>query len=156
MMCRAQVIAGLTLCVTALWAAPLTAEIYKWVDDNGKLHYGDRPPADVKSAREVKIKTTPVPATPTPSSAARLDRQKRMLNAYANERADRKQAAKKEKEQKAQLARRCVEAKDQLALMKESGSLYTLNDAGERVYRSDRERESSIKAYEDGITKNCR
>jgi len=25
------------------------AEIYKWTDENGKVHYGDRPPADANS-----------------------------------------------------------------------------------------------------------
>jgi len=34
------------------------AEIYKWTDEDGKTHFGDKPPADVESSIiEVKINT---------------------------------------------------------------------------------------------------
>ena len=34
-----------------LWAGVCQAEIYRWVDDNGKVHFGDRPPATQKTEK---------------------------------------------------------------------------------------------------------
>ena len=35
-------------------AAPAAAQVYKWTDPSGKVHYGDRPPDDAKK-QELKI-----------------------------------------------------------------------------------------------------
>lgn len=43
------------LCAIALLAAsPALAQVYKWTDPSGKVHYGDRPPEEVKK-QELKI-----------------------------------------------------------------------------------------------------
>ena len=42
-------------------AAPVPAQINKWVDENGRVHYGDRPPAN-KPSTTVQIQKSP-PAT---------------------------------------------------------------------------------------------
>ncbi|VAW90346.1 hypothetical protein MNBD_GAMMA17-445 [hydrothermal vent metagenome] len=36
-------------------ASPVAAEIFKWMDDNGKVHFGDRPPAERK-VEKVNVK----------------------------------------------------------------------------------------------------
>jgi glutaredoxin len=41
--------------VALLIAAPAVAQVYKWTDPSGKVHYGDRPPDDAKK-EEVKIR----------------------------------------------------------------------------------------------------
>lgn len=38
------------------------AEVYKWVDKNGKVHFGDRAPAGVKSTELTKSKSEQPPA----------------------------------------------------------------------------------------------
>ncbi len=54
----------LTICL--LWALviPATAQVYKWVDDNGVTHYGERPPQGRKSA-ELTHPPDPQPAPET-------------------------------------------------------------------------------------------
>ena len=69
----------ITLCALAL---PATAQVYKWVDKDGKVHYTSQKPPDVK-AEELEIKsanslgaaatpaTTPqAPAAAPPTNAA--------------------------------------------------------------------------------------
>jgi glutaredoxin len=34
-----------------LLALPAAGQVYKWIDSNGKAHYGDSPPGDVKNER---------------------------------------------------------------------------------------------------------
>ena len=38
----------------AVAAAPVSAQLYKWVDENGATHYSDRKPDDQKTADKVK------------------------------------------------------------------------------------------------------
>ena len=42
-----------------------TAGVYKWVDEQGQVHYGDRPQAD--SAQEMKLKAPP--SSPPPDAS---------------------------------------------------------------------------------------
>jgi glutaredoxin len=41
--------------IALLAVAPAAAQVYKWTDPNGKVHYGDRPPEDAKK-QELKIR----------------------------------------------------------------------------------------------------
>lgn len=46
------------LCLIGLLTGPLfaVAGIYKWVDDNGNVHFSDKPPAEVRASKvEVRI-----------------------------------------------------------------------------------------------------
>jgi glutaredoxin len=43
------------LVIALLFAATAAAQVYKWTDPSGKVHYGDRPPDDAKK-QELKIR----------------------------------------------------------------------------------------------------
>ena len=66
------------LCALAL---PATAQVYRWVDKDGKVHYtGDKPPADVlsealpiKSANSLGGNASDEPAASAPAAAAPTD-----------------------------------------------------------------------------------
>jgi hypothetical protein len=47
----------LSLSLTTLIAAQASAEIYKWVDADGNVHFGDRPkdPAQARNAEQVEV-----------------------------------------------------------------------------------------------------
>jgi hypothetical protein len=46
-------------------AAPVSAQLYKWVDEKGATHYSDRKPDDQKSADKVKsVETRRSPSIP--------------------------------------------------------------------------------------------
>lgn len=54
----------IALLLTA-FAAPAHAELYKWVDAQGKTHYSDKP----DGAGKAKVKEIPVDTAPTPAPA---------------------------------------------------------------------------------------
>lgn len=58
-------LASLCICSMILAAAPATAEIYRWVDDDGKVHFSQTPPPD-QAASKVK----PPPGTSRSASPA--------------------------------------------------------------------------------------
>lgn len=48
---------GLLVCLLALSTAAIAQEIFRWVDNNGKVHYGDQlpPPAEAKNVQNKKL-----------------------------------------------------------------------------------------------------
>jgi glutaredoxin len=42
--------------IALLVATPVAAQVYKWTDPSGKVHYGDRPPDDAKK-QELRIQS---------------------------------------------------------------------------------------------------
>jgi len=48
-----------------------SAQVYRWTDADGKVHFGDRPPAQVE-AEEVEIEVRSIEGAPTVSSYSNL------------------------------------------------------------------------------------
>lgn len=51
------------LIVTLLLSTAVQADIYRWTDAGGQVHYGDRPPAGSGAQRQAEPVTTPGPAS---------------------------------------------------------------------------------------------
>lgn len=139
------------LCLALL--PPAAAQVYKWVDEKGVTHYGERAPKGAKS-REVENKLAN-PAGPATGSAKPPDWQDQE-RAFAGRRIQAEQAEAKKQAQEIDQRRYCAEARDDLARTKASTRLYKLNEKGERVFSSDQEREASIARQEQNIAARCR
>jgi regulator of protease activity HflC (stomatin/prohibitin superfamily) len=99
--------ATLALALAALMVSlttPAHAEVYKWVDANGRVQFSDKPPPDQKNVKQVDIKnTTPSEANKTAAEqraaadrnrAAQSDQAK--AAAAKNDKGDNKTAANKD------------------------------------------------------------
>ena len=135
-------------------AHPVYAGVYKWVDKEGKVHFGDRPSSP--QAQQFKLNKTPKSSTPAaPSAAQRQITQQRMLDMYQQER-EKKQAARKKKKNSAKkLAQRCANARDRLRRY-EGSRLYENLPSGERRYFSEAEREKTISSLKGNIKRYCK
>jgi len=133
---------------------PAQAAVYKWVDEEGKVHFGDRPTSS--QAEQIKLKKGPKsPNTPAPATQQRHVTQQRMLDMYQQEREKKKAAKKKQEEEAAKMAQECADARDHLR-QSEGARLYENLPNGERRFFSDEERErklSNLRAY---IKRNCK
>lgn len=125
--------------VLAACAAAASAQQYKWVDENGRVRYGDVPPPGVKVQR-----LKPVPGGPAPASEAqKSDKTEKPLTPEQAFR-KRQQDAQKDRdkqaqaEQEAQAKREnCTRAQESLRTL-ESGQRISRTDAkGERYYLED-------------------
>jgi hypothetical protein len=136
------------LCVLAM---PCRAEVYRWVDEQGQVHYDDQP-------RDSKTREINPPAAPGGAAAGdsgRMEKTRKLLNAYE---AERQQAREEKAERQAQAQerqRKCINAKDDLRQYQESGSVYRLDGEGKRIYLSNAEREALIARYRESIAKWC-
>jgi len=73
-----------------LFAGSSAAEVYKWVDKDGNVHFGDEQSADTSTAEKVEAK----PANNYSSKEAMPEGMKKFLAAKEHERLEKEAAAK--------------------------------------------------------------
>lgn len=129
----------------------VAAGVYKWVDENGQIHYGDAPRGE-QTTKSITIHTSP---EPDPHTLRRLEAQKKYLDARQTERAAANEAKEKAEKLKAENKQQCKQAKDALAMLQNGGRLYFEKAAGERHYITDQERQNGINAAKSNVKKYC-
>lgn len=137
----------LALCL----AQPAAAQMYKWVDSNGKVQYSDKPPpGNVKTERLREPPRAPSPpaASDAKGAAAKDTARSAPRSVAEQEQAFRKrqtEAAKAQDERAQQendardRAENCKRAKAAVANLELGGRQARINEKGERVYLSDQE-----------------
>ena len=148
---------SVALAALVMSSAIAGAEVYKWVDDDGKTHYGDRPPA---RADTEKFDVRPGNAAhPVPDDLERRARRDRLLEAFEHQRADRaseREAARQDLAKKKQLRRDCAFALEDLDRVRGARYIYDFDEQGERRILSDAERERYVSNYQKGYDKHCK
>jgi len=140
-------------CVTAallLGAALCRAELYRWVDEQGQTHFSDQP----AHSQPHEIGVRPSPAAPQ-QPHERMDKTRRLLNAYQIERQQQREQQAKQKQQAEERRRNCLQARDRLRQYSETGSIYRLDDDGRRVYLSEQERTLLIASHRQAAADWC-
>jgi hypothetical protein len=135
------------------WSSMAGAVIYKWVDAQGKLQYGDRPPDGVH-AEVVELLGTHAargaPAKPSESTtvvkAIRRD-QPNQDDASAKKAVDNDVAQTREKQ--------CVDAQDRYKKLIEGRRIYKAGADGERQYLSAEEIDSARVEAKRDIDATC-
>ncbi len=129
---------SLLVIVLALAVAPLaSAQMYKYVDKDGKTVYSDQPPANVDS-KQLNVQpgvTSSAPAA-APKSAVEQDKQLQKGRDEARERAKKSENAAKEAEAKEQA---CASARAAYKIYSDGGRILKSDDKGERVFLGDEE-----------------
>ncbi|MDI9246436.1 DUF4124 domain-containing protein [Marinobacter sp. CHS3-4] len=139
----------LLLCLLPL---PVFGGVYKWVDADGRTHFGDRPPEQV-SAQPVTVEPPPIS-----EDTAVKDRQQRMTNFVEQsqqERVRRQAAAAKAAKHAKERARKCRRLQARVKFNESISSFYRVNDQGEREYYSDAEAQRIRERYESTAAQVC-
>lgn len=139
---------------TLLLLLPISAgaEVYKWVDEQGRVHYGDKPASN--SAQPLDIERAP--AAPDPRREQRREKRDRLLQQFADERAAARRDAEEQARQKAARERRCEQARQRLWRYEHSQYLYEETASGERRILDDSERTRQQQQLRDHIATECR
>lgn len=145
------VCASLALCACLL-AAAAPAEVYKWTDAEGRVHFGDRPPQGGAETVQMSEKADNDPAA-TPEE--RLEKQRRLLHAFEEERRQKRDAREQARRDKAERQRNCAEARDNLHSQETASAVYRLGPDGERVYLDDAEREQALARARAAVEQWC-
>lgn len=135
-----------------LVGTPALAEVYKWVDAEGNVHYGDRPPSSGQESRSLSL-----PSTPERDSdhRERSLKQRRLLEAFEVERADQERVEAEAADAKRERAHKCEQARRTLANFERANIVYTTDENGARVYMSDEDRRGAAANARAWIRKHC-
>ena len=140
-----------------VFVTPLhAAQVYKWVDEDGQVHYGSKP--ESKDAKEVKIKNKYIDSgkgTPALSTEERVNKQKRFLDAMDAEKKSIENEKKKKREEEEKKIQRCHAARDQLRRYQSSGALYDLDEKGDRILLTKEQYEKAMRLARDRVLKWC-
>lgn len=138
--------------------AELQAQVYKWVDEQGKVHFSDQPPRENNAAEmeKVEIKTRPISGDqPAPSAEQRRQRQQQLLKTMAEDR----QALEQQREEKRQAKKKqqavCARLKKRKEKALWATHFYHVNEQGERVYDDEKTAEGKRQAAIDAYQKEC-
>ncbi|MCG6966584.1 MAG: DUF4124 domain-containing protein [Chromatiaceae bacterium] len=121
-------------------ALPAIADVYRWTDAQGQVHYASRPPPSGAARVDLPAATTP-PAAPDIDAAQRRERQQRMLDAYEYERGRKQAEAARAAEARAANAARCRSLRTEWRRLSYPGPIYVKRADGGRDYLSDEQRE---------------
>ena len=144
----------LALILSFFLAGTSFAEMYKWVDKDGKVHYGDCPPPDCEPEQ---IKSAPAPSQEE-IQRSRERAEKLIQDQKKKDEArklEREIKLKKDEQIKAALKKRCKVLQSRLFLLKQPGVITFADDEGNLRRPSDVARENMISEIEIFIRENC-
>jgi Domain of unknown function (DUF4124) len=146
----------------ALFACSVAmADVYKWVDKDGKTQYSDQPPIG-GDATKMKRKSIDAPSIAAPASTSPA---RPAPTAADQELEFRKRKAEKEETEKKQLTEAenakknkeyCNGLKGDLRSHTDGTPLFRHNEKGERVFLDVKEHAKSKRDLEERIAKACR
>jgi hypothetical protein len=142
-----------------LAATVVAAQVYKWVDKDGKVQYSDTPPPDAKAeAKKVDVKPASgtAPAAPTKAATKSLKERAKEFDKRKNESAD-KSKKMDEEEKGAQLYREnCDSAQSYLRELESGRPVNRTLPSGERGFMTDDERAAEMAKARKTASENCK
>ncbi len=149
---RRLAVFALGVALMALAHQGLSAGVYRWVDDQGKVHYGDRPPSKDK-AKSIEVESAPAPE---PDDGERRAKTRRLLDAMESERNREKEQAAQDKAEKARRERNCEVARRHVTLYQRANKISRVGADGERTYLSDEERDQALTHARSLVDRWCK
>jgi hypothetical protein len=141
-----------------LASANAFAEVNKWVDDQGRVHYSDQaPPPEVqakalRSASEAAGSASGVAATGEPTyvqQEAALKKEQQAKQAAAEQAAQKQAAADA-------LKTNCDSAQQNLRSLQSGARIMDINAGGERYFIDDTQRQQRIEKAQQDISNLCK
>lgn len=149
----------LLLLSSAIATGALAAEIYKWTDADGNVHYGDRPTGDGVTV-QTGVERVAIASSRTNSARveagveARLERESARTEAATAAEESRKEAEAQRAEAEDR-AEKCVAYRERLQKFLTSRRLYRVDDDGERDYLDDGQMDAARAQVQAQVEEYC-
>lgn len=141
--------------VIAITGLNANAELNKWVDSEGKVHYSDTRPPDVKSesVRNISGKgQVEAPASFSPKNIAEREADLKKSRLEKDEAAQKRAQQDAESEAK---KRNCDAARQMQRSIEEGSRLVTYDEKGERTVLDDAARAQRLEEANKAVSANC-
>ncbi|MGB4073587.1 DUF4124 domain-containing protein [Pseudomonas sp.] len=124
------------------------AEIYRWTDANGQVHFSQRPTA--AGAEQVEVKPQVVER-----DQLTREREERANRFYDARREEQAQASAEALKRQAERQEECAKLRNSLAEIPEGYSYYRSEADGERSYYSDEEVDTARQQLQSRVSERC-
>ena len=136
----------------ALALAPLaSAQLYKYVDKDGKTVYTDQPPPGAET-KQMNVPSSPAGSTPGKSY---VQQDKELQKARDKAREGDKKSEEKEARARAE-AERCDSAKAAYAQYQLGGRITKMNEKGEKIFLGDDEIDAARERAKQQVDQYCK
>ena len=149
------------LSIALIYSSPGMSNIYKWVDEQGNVHYGQQRPADA-SAEKMRVNSH-APRDTSSYKRPSLDKKDKSEAAEGEGDDAEKSAENAAKEKKpmtpAEKKRNkaaCEQARAQLSQMQSLGRVRSRDKDGNTTYMSQPQKEARMKKLREAIAKKCK
>ncbi|MBW0149444.1 DUF4124 domain-containing protein [Marinobacter sp. CAU 1620] len=141
----------LTLLLAVVPGVSMSASVYKWTDENGVTHFGDRQPTG-KPSEKVNVRS----GTASPSTSSRKSPQERMsdLQEQQNEEAEQRRETAAEEARRKQRDANCATARSNLDVI-DSNARIRVEENGEQRYLSPEEIADQRQKFQEIADENC-
>ncbi len=136
-----------------LWPLGAGADVYRWTDDQGGVHFGDAPP---NAQKALSIDIPVAPTSPDPEAQNRRQQLKAFSEAYEAEQEERRSAKEKAREEEAQRKRKCEQAQRELTQRTQASRVQWEDEQGKRRDMTDQERTAVETQARLAVEKWCR
>lgn len=143
----------LVFALALLFAPPaVDAQVYRWVDDQGRVHYSDRAPLGRESEKVA------IDSRPTDLEARLIEQMAReeRLRLIDGDRVDDTADEAADQEHRARLARACEQARARVASIESARRLSRVEEDGSRRVYSDDERQAALLEARGQVSEWCR
>lgn len=137
------------------------AQVYKWQDENGQIHYTDQPNHPKAESFSVRKNTTTKPRTPASTPDDKTAQESSTDNSAKDEKntntdQDNKPKMVEIEPSYAEKNRYCNEAKSDIAAITSRGRMREINEKGEYIYLSEQQRQQRLAAAKKKKREFCR
>lgn len=136
-------------------ATAYSAQVYKWVDENGQTQFSQFPPTTQQKQQAEQVNIKVQPAADSGANQRLQDMRQKLLE----DSVDRNTQSEKDKEdakEAERMAENCKKAQQQLRDIQNNGRIYKTQEDGERYWYSEKEREGLIQKAKDQVSKYCK
>lgn len=137
--------------------SPLQAEIYKWTDEQGRVHFSDQPPG--KDTPQYQLRGSTSANSPAVGAnhtdAERRLKQRKLMESLEAERLEKEQAAAKQQQQQARRANKCQYAQAELRASRDANLIYDYDAQGNKVYLSEAQKQQYLATKVAAVQKWC-
>lgn len=124
-----------------------TAQVYKCVDKDGRVKYVQTKPKDADCGGVAR-------SAPAPASDG-ADPLKQFSEEVGKSREGEAKQRQQAEQVEAQKAARCAQWRQRLAALEAASKVFTVDEQGERHYRSDQENEQQREQARQGVAAEC-
>jgi len=139
-----------------LLQSPVFADIYKWTDGSGEVHYTQTPPPNGMTAQT--IQGAPPPAESDKTIHEEQQKLQQQLDAFEERRAEREaqEAIEKQRQELAKIdEKNCITAQGNLAKLQQGGIKRYLTPEGEVIRLTEEDRQRRINEAHQQVEKYC-